>query len=497
MSFKELGLSDLTLKAITELGYTEPTPVQQLTIPHVLKGSDVVGIAQTGTGKTASFALPMLDILSSGKAKARMPRSLILAPTRELATQIGENFVKYGKYHKISMALLIGGESVTDQKKILSSGVDVLIATPGRMIDMFERGQIIMTGIKMVVIDEADRMLDMGFIPDVKKILSWVKTTRQVLLFSATMDKEIKEIAEKFMTFPKEIFVSNPSTAAKTVNHTVVYTADATRKRKILCDIINSENIKNAMIFCNKKREVSSLYNVLRDKHYSVCQFHGDMNQHIRTATIEAFKNGDFELFVCSDAAARGLDLPDVSHVFLYDAPYKPEDYVHRIGRTGRAGKEGKAFTLISDDDFKALAAVEKNLGRPVILNKDFGDPSLYKERKIAAAKSKFVPKGNPNKHGPKPAALSKLERERKEKQERQRQEQFSRDDEQRLILERRRQEQKQLREANPYISLKHPVPASAANKHKQKKGSSGSGRAKDKVAFGEHMPAFFGIKLK
>ena len=277
MSFKELGLSDLTLKAIAELGYTEPTPVQQLTIPHVLKGSDVVGIAQTGTGKTASFALPMLDILSSGKAKARMPRSLILAPTRELATQIGENFVKYGKYHKISMALLIGGESVADQKKILSSGVDVLIATPGRMIDMFERGQIIMTGIKMVVIDEADRMLDMGFIPDVKKILSWVKTSRQVLLFSATMDKEIKEIAEKFMTFPKEIFVSNPSTAAKTVNHTVVYTADATRKRKILCDIINSEDIKNAMIFCNKKREVSSLYNVLKDKHYSVCQFHGDI----------------------------------------------------------------------------------------------------------------------------------------------------------------------------------------------------------------------------
>lgn len=506
MNFKELGLSDLTLKAIEEIGYTEPTQIQKKAIPLILRGSDVVGIAQTGTGKTGSFSLPMIDILASGKAKARIPRSLILAPTRELAMQIAENFVKYGKYQHLSMALLIGGEPVTEQQRLLNHGVDVLIATPGRMIDLFERGQVIMTGIKILVIDEADRMLDMGFIPDVKRIISLTSRMRQTLLFSATMDKEIKSIAQEFMSMPQEVFVTNPSSAAKTISHSVVYT-DTSAKKRLLCDIIDSEKINNAMIFCNKKRDVEALKNMLASNGYSVGMLHGDIHQSLRFETIESFRNGDFKILVCSDVAARGLDLPDVSHVFLFDVPFKSEDYVHRIGRTGRAGKEGKAFTLVTDNDFKALDTIEKILKKPLTLCTDFGEPEEFEIRRNIARKNKYKSDVNPNKHkqsGKKhavstPAAETEvgeivphIEKRRTKKHKKSESyveeydtaEVMNPADEQRIKAEKA----KQIREANPYISPQRAIPAKGNGKDKEK--------SSNPKAFGEHTPAFFGINI-
>jgi len=489
MKFKELGLSNLTLKAIEEIGYTEPTQIQKKAIPLILRGADVVGIAQTGTGKTGSFTLPMIDILASGKAKARIPRSLILAPTRELAMQIAENFVKYGKYHHLSMALLIGGEPVSEQQRILNHGVDVLIATPGRMIDLFDRGQVIMTGIKILVIDEADRMLDMGFIPDVKRIISLTGRMRQTLLFSATMDKEIKDIAAEFMSMPQEVFVTNPSSAAKTVAHSIVYTT-TNEKKKLLCEIIDSEKVNNAMIFCNKKREVEALRSMLAANGYSVGMLHGDIQQSLRAETIESFRNGDFKFLVCSDVAARGLDLPDVSHVFLFDVPFKSEDYVHRIGRTGRAGREGKAFTLVTESDFKAIDTIEKILKKPLTLCTDFGYPDYFEEERNLARKNKYKVTVNPNKHRPsdkkhkaKDAAVVKDTSKHSAPQMNQNAEELSPDYEEKMKAKKA----KQIREANPYVSPQRVKTETTENKKKKSSGPK---------AFGEHTPAFFGINV-
>ncbi len=402
MSFTSLGLSDKTLRAVFEVGYKAPTKIQEEAIPAILEGRDVVGIAQTGTGKTAGFTLPMIDILAAGRAKARMPRSLILAPTRELATQIGENFVKYGKYHKLSMALLIGGESLPEQKRVLNHGVDVLIATPGRMLDLFDRGLVIMNDIRVLVIDEADRMLDMGFMPDVKQIISYIKCRHQTLLFSATMDREIKDIAEQFMKFPKEIFVNPPSSAANTIDHLIIYTHEVSEKRHILVSLLSREEIQNGMIFCNKKREVDFIYNFLKRHKLLVGELHGDMSQYSRSEMIDSFRRGEIKLLVCSDVAARGLDLPDVSHVFNYDVPYKPEDYIHRIGRTGRAGKAGKAFTFITDEDFKFLDLIEERLKISIPLSMDFGFPTEFIKNRELSRKSKYKQAHkNPNKKRP------------------------------------------------------------------------------------------------
>lgn len=365
MTFYDMGLSPETLKAIEEVGYVTPTPIQEQAIPWVLQGRDVLGIAQTGTGKTASFTLPMIEILANGRAKARMPRSLILAPTRELANQVSENFTLYGKYHRLSMALLIGGESFTEQEKALDRGVDVLIATPGRLLDLFDRGRIILRDVKVLVIDEADRMLDMGFIPDVEKIVSKLPPLRQTLFFSATMDNQIKRLADAFLQNPKEIRVASRTSTAPTVTQHLV-TVDVLDKREALRHIIRMEDVKNAFIFCNRKRDVGVLHRSLQKHGFDVCQFHGDMAQSERQATLNAFKAGSVRLMVCSDVAARGIDIADVSHVFNFDVPIHAEDYVHRIGRTGRAGKEGKAFTIASSHDGKFLAAIEKQIGKPI-----------------------------------------------------------------------------------------------------------------------------------
>jgi len=365
MTFDELGLSPEILQAITDAGYTVPTPIQAQAIPYVLMGRDVLGCAQTGTGKTASFTLPMLEILHNGRAKARMPRSLIIEPTRELAAQVSENFDKYGKHINLTMALLIGGESFADQEKKLDRGVDVLIATPGRLLDLYERGKILMSDVKILVIDEADRMLDMGFIPDVEKIVSLIPKLRQTLFFSATMAPEIRRLADAFLMNPKEITVAPPATASATVIQGMAIVDDMD-KREALRRLIRAEQVTNALIFCNRKRDVDILYRSLTKHGFNAVQLHGDMPQSKRTETLEKFKRGDAGLMVCSDVAARGIDISSLSHVFNFDVPIHAEDYVHRIGRTGRAGREGRAYTFATPDDGKHVAAIQKLIGTEI-----------------------------------------------------------------------------------------------------------------------------------
>lgn len=365
MLFSELGLGSEVLRAVEEVGYTTPTPIQEKAIPWVLQGRDVLGCAQTGTGKTASFTLPMIEILGRGRAKARMPRSLILEPTRELAAQVAENFELYGKYHKLNMALLIGGESFGDQIKKLERGVDVLIATPGRMMDLFDRGNILLTDIKVLVIDEADRMLDMGFIPDIERIVSLLPRKRQTLFFSATMPPEIKRLADKFLTTPEEVTVSAPASTATTVaQHLLV--VDEQDKREALRRLIATDDVKNAFIFCNRKKDIAVVHGSLVKHGFNAGALHGDMVQSKRTETLEAFKAGSIDLLVCSDVAARGIDISNVSHVFNFDTPHHSEDYVHRIGRTGRAGKLGRAFTIATPEDGKLVQAIEKLIGKEI-----------------------------------------------------------------------------------------------------------------------------------
>ena len=363
--FADLGLSESVLRAIAEMGYRHPTPIQEQAIPVVLMGRDVLGAAQTGTGKTASFTLPMLDILTGSRARARMPRSLILEPTRELALQVAENFVQYGKYLKLTHALIIGGESMTDQKDVLMRGVDVLIATPGRLIDMFERGSILLSDAKILVIDEADRMLDMGFIPDVERIVSLLPRNRQTLFFSATLFPEIRRLADAFLSNPKEIAVSRPASVATTITEGLALVAEHD-KREALRRLIRTQKVQNALIFCNRKRDVDILYKSLTRHKFDVGALHGDMAQTVRFATLEKFKANELRLLVCSDVAARGLDIGGLSHVFNFDVPHHAEDYVHRIGRTGRAGLEGHAFTIAMPDDRAAVEAIEKLIGHPI-----------------------------------------------------------------------------------------------------------------------------------
>ena len=364
-TFADIGLSEELLRAVSESGYVHPTPIQEHAIPWVMMGRDVLGCAQTGTGKTASFVLPMLDILTGSRAKARMPRSLILEPTRELALQVAENFEKYGKYLKLNHALLIGGESMNDQRDVLEKGVDVLIATPGRLLDLFDRGRILMADCKLLVIDEADRMLDMGFIPDVERIVSLIPQMRQTLFFSATMAPEIRRLADAFLSNPKEITVAPPASVATTITTGLAY-VQPHDKREALRRMIRTEQVQNALIFCNKKIEVDILYKSLKKHRFSVGALHGDMDQASRFATLNAFKAGELQLLVCSDVAARGIDIGGLSHVFNFDVPFRDEDYVHRIGRTGRAGREGHAYTIATADDAKNVAAIEKLTGKPI-----------------------------------------------------------------------------------------------------------------------------------
>ena len=365
MSFADLGLSDELLRAIGESGYDTPTAVQSQAIPSVLMMRDLIAIAQTGTGKTAAFVLPMIDILGHGRSRARMPRSLILEPTRELAAQVAENFEKYGKYHKLSMALLIGGVQMGDQVKALEKGVDVLIATPGRLMDLFGRGKIMLNGCSLLVIDEADRMLDMGFIPDIEEICTKLPKDRQTLLFSATMPGPIKKLADKFLTNPKTIEVARPASTNENITEWIVK-VDARKKRDVLRGLFASQDVKTAIIFANRKTTVRELATELKRSGYRAGEIHGDMDQSDRIKELDRFKNEDINILVASDVAARGLDIKGVSHVFNFDIPWHPDDYVHRIGRTGRAGAKGVAISLVSKADEEALAGIQKLTGKTI-----------------------------------------------------------------------------------------------------------------------------------
>ena len=363
MSFSNLGLSPKVLSAVEAAGFVTPTPIQLKTLPVAGSGRDVLGIAQTGTGKTASFVLPMLTRLERGRARARMPRSLILEPTRELAAQVAEHFEILGKNHKLTVALLIGGVSYDDQDRKLDRGADVVIATPGRLLDHFVRGKLLLNGIEILVVDEADRMLDMGFIPDVERICKLLPFTRQTMFFSATMPTEIQRLADKFLHSPERIEVAPQATAAATIVQRLKRAPDdAAGKREALRALMRETDVKNAIIFCNRKKDVGILYRSLQRHGFNVGALHGDLDQHQRTATLDAFRNGQIAFLAASDVAARGLDIPDVSHIFNYDVPIHPEDYVHRIGRTGRAGREGFAAMLVTPRDYKALKAIEKML---------------------------------------------------------------------------------------------------------------------------------------
>lgn len=375
ISFSDLGLGQKLLDALDAVGYKQPTPIQEGAIPHALAGKDVLGIAQTGTGKTASFTLPLIERLSKGRAKARMPRSLILSPTRELAAQIAENFDNYAKNTKLTKVLLIGGVAFGPQEEILNKGADVVIATPGRLLDQFERGKVLLNGVQILVIDEADRMLDMGFIPDIERILKTLPAQRQTLFFSATMPPEIKSLVDRFMNDPVRVEVSRPASTATTITQLVARVKDKTpaAKRDMLRKAIGRSGVKNGIIFCNRKRDVDTVARSLIKHGFSAAPIHGDLDQSTRTKTLDEFKSDTLRFLVASDVAARGLDIPAVSHVFNFDVPHNAEDYVHRIGRTGRAGLEGEAITIVGPSDDRNLAAVEKMLGKK-IPSGDFGD---------------------------------------------------------------------------------------------------------------------------
>jgi len=434
MSFDRLGLGPELLQSILEAGYSTPTPIQEQAIPVVLQGRDVLGIAQTGTGKTASFTLPMIEILARGRAKARMPRTLILEPTRELAAQVAENFDKYGRNHKLTKALLIGGVSFADQDALLMQGVDVLIATPGRLLDHFERGKLLLSGVQIMVVDEADRMLDMGFIPDIERIFKLTPFTRQTLFFSATMPPEITRLTDQFLQNPVRVEVARPATAAATVTQrlALIPSHDPRVRRAALREVIRGETIKNGIVFCNRKVDVDVVAKSLSTHGFSAAPLHGDLDQRFRMLTLERFRNGEIQLLVASDVAARGLDISDVSHVFNYEPSRHAEDYVHRIGRTGRAGRSGVAITLISPEDAKSLAAIEKLIGNTidrVTVAVEVGEAPAGKparERPERGRSSRNAPRDRPeNARRPAPAPASnekpeaQLPRERRARKER------------------------------------------------------------------------------
>ena len=374
MTFADLGLSDELLRAVSDSGYNDPTPIQRAAIPSVLMGKDLIGIAQTGTGKTAGFVLPMIDILHHGRSRARMPRSLILEPTRELAMQVADNFEKYGKYHPLSMALLMGGVQMGDQVKALEKGVDVLIATPGRLMDLFSRGKILLNDCSLLVIDEADRMLDMGFIPDIEEICSKLPRSRQTLLFSATMPPPIQKLAAKFLNDPKRVEVARPATANVNIEQRLIEVSPD-KKKDVLRDLLRHEEFRNAIIFCNRKTTVRELASSLKRSGFKVGQIQGDMEQAERIAEFDRFKQDEINILVASDVAARGLDVKGVSHVINFDVPWQPDDYIHRIGRTGRAGAKGIAITLATRQDAEAVAGIEKLTGLKIARTGQSAEP--------------------------------------------------------------------------------------------------------------------------
>jgi superfamily II DNA/RNA helicase len=487
MSFSHLGLSDKVLAAVAATGYTTPTPIQEQAIPHVLSRRDVLGIAQTGTGKTAAFVLPMLTLLEKGRARARMPRTLILEPTRELAAQVKESFDRYGVGQKLNVALLIGGVSFGDQDTKLTRGVDVLIATPGRLLDHTERGGLLLTGVELLVIDEADRMLDMGFIPDIERICKLVPFTRQTLFFTATMPPEIRRITETFLHNPQKIEVSRPATTNTGVAQFQIGVGrEPHEKRELLRRLLrDAKDLKNAIIFCNRKREVALLYKSLQKHGFAVGALHGDMDQPARTAALDQFRKGEIPLLVASDVAARGLDIPAVSHIFNFDVPHHADDYVHRIGRTARAGRTGTAISIVTPLDQKSMAAIEKLIGQDI--------PRAEGDFSVSAESSHDErPRGHRAREGSREGSRDgsrggrKPRREREPRQAREREPQHAKEREPRPAKER---------EPRPAKGGRHPTPPAQAPSSVPSFGRAEAPRrareADSEPADHSHLPAF------
>ena len=505
-TFADLGLSQKVLSAVTDAGYTTPTPIQAGAIPPALERRDILGIAQTGTGKTASFVLPMLTMLERGRARARMPRTLILEPTRELAAQVHENFEKYGKNHRLNIVLLIGGVSFEEQDRKLERGADVLIATPGRLLDHTERGKLLMTGVELLVIDEADRMLDMGFIPDIERIVKFIPFTRQTLFFSATMPPEIQKLADKFLQNPARIEVAPPSSTASTVEQRLVACGGKDfEKRERLRELIRSqEDLTNAIIFCNRKKDVADLYKSLEKHGFSVGALHGDMDQRSRTNMLQGFKDNEITLLVASDVAARGLDIPAVSHVFNFDVPIHAEDYVHRIGRTGRAGRSGAAFTMVSRRDAKYVDAITKLIDRDIewLDGKEMAQPSADEadekpsrgrrsESKSGSRRSGRDEK-RPREEKPEPVAAAEPVVEAAEQQE----EVAKTEASPAPRREREARKPRQDREDRP-APQRAQEPANTnddRNKNRNRRGRDNDDREPTPVGFGDEIPAFMMI---
>ncbi len=502
LSFSDLGLSPKVLSAVSDAGYTTPTPIQAGAIPHALQGKDVLGIAQTGTGKTASFVLPMLTRLEKGRARARMPRTLILEPTRELAAQVEENFVKYGKNHRLNIALLIGGVSFDEQDKKLERGADVLIATPGRLLDHRERGKLLLNSVEILVIDEADRMLDMGFIPDIERICEMIPFTRQTLFFSATMPPEITKLTEKFLHAPVRIEVSKAASTATNIEQRLVKSGSKPwEKRAVLRELIRSEGdgLKNAIIFCNRKVEVSELFRSLIKYDLDAGALHGDMDQRARMAMLGSFRDGKLKLLVASDVAARGLDIPDVSHVFNFDVPIHAEDYVHRIGRTGRAGRSGKSFTIATRADMKNVDAIERLIGQKIEWHD--GDLSTI----VATEEDDERPRrGRGKERGGRPDRSDKRDgrrggERRAAKPAEAASDEAAAEEQPSLVppevIEARRQRKQAIRSDNTDRKAKpdHAEPPSRGDRNRRQREQDDDGT----VGFGDDMPAFMRVSAK
>jgi len=482
--FSELGLKPEILAALEERGYKEPTPIQELAIPYVLMGRDVLGCAQTGTGKTAGFALPMIEILSSGKAKARMPRSIILEPTRELAAQVAENFAYYGKGLNLSVALLTGGQGMEEQIKKLERGVDVLIVTPGRMLDLHERGNVMLHDIKIFVIDEADRMLDMGFIPDIEKIAGILPKIRQTLFFSATMPTEIKKLADKFLMNPKEVSVDAPATTATTVEQFIVRVGFK-QKREALRNLLRQQEFKNAFVFCNRKKDIDVLVDSLKRHGFSAAGLHGDMVQTKRNEALDKFKKGEIAFLICSDVAARGLDIKGVDAVFNFDVPFDADSYVHRIGRTGRAGMDGKAFTFVTSDDDKLLQNIVTLIKKEIT---EFKIEGLAEQTAEAAAHHKPHFKAHTRSDRARPERGGDNRRGARQEGRSEQSADATQDNQRAPRDESRRDEPRRERSGR---DQNHRTYQSHGQSHGQNRNQSNEGGDSSVVGFGDDLPAF------
>jgi ATP-dependent RNA helicase RhlE len=366
MSFDSLGLAPALLRALAEYGYTEPTPIQSAAIPPALAGQDLLAAAQTGTGKTAAFALPLLQKLSTaGQTMTRRPRALILTPTRELAAQIHDNIKSYGKHLQVSSTTIFGGVSMGPQINALRRGVDIVIATPGRLMDHMQQRTLDLSAVETLVLDEADRMLDMGFLPALKRILQSVPKKRQTLLFSATFAPAIKTLAMEFMRNPHEISVDTPNAVATLVSHQV-HPVDAARKRDLLLHVLSADSRRQTLVFSRTKHGADKLVTFLNASGLRSAAIHGNKSQNARTRALADFKSHRVTVLVATDIAARGIDIEQLPIVINYDLPSVAEDYVHRIGRTGRAGMEGLAVSLVSHDESGLLYDIDKLLKQPI-----------------------------------------------------------------------------------------------------------------------------------